>query len=104
MWATIDGESAVTIVVLGEDEAHPLLGAYALEGLNLAMAPEARRTTTTHMIPYQEAAAHSLPTFFRHRAVGPMRLHPTSALLLAAVLSLGLGRLLFHVGADGDAG
>ena len=27
-WATIDGESVVTIVVFGKDEAPPLLGAY----------------------------------------------------------------------------
>ena len=33
-WATIDGESVVTIVVFGEDEAPPLLGAYTLEGLD----------------------------------------------------------------------
>ena len=31
-WATIDGTSEVTIVVLGEDDAPSLLGAYTLEG------------------------------------------------------------------------
>ena len=38
-WATIDGESVVTIVVFGQDEAPPLLGAYTLEGLALGGGP-----------------------------------------------------------------
>ena len=48
-WATIDGESVVTIVVFGEDEAPPLLGAYTLEGQALAVDPEAQRLVPTHM-------------------------------------------------------
>ena len=51
-WATIDGESVVTIVVFGEDEAPPLLGAYTLEGLALAVDPEAQRLVPTNMILY----------------------------------------------------
>ena len=51
-WATIDGESVVTIVVFGEDEAPPLLGAYTLEGLALAVDPEAQRLVHTSMILY----------------------------------------------------
>ena len=51
-WATIDGESVVTIVVFGEDEAPPLLGAYTLEGLALAVDPEAQRLVPTSMILY----------------------------------------------------
>ena len=51
-WATIDGESVVTIVVFGGDEAPPLLGAYTLEGLALAVDPEAQRLVPTHMILY----------------------------------------------------
>ena len=51
-WATIDGESVVTIVVFGEDEAPPLLGAYTLEGLALAVDPEAQRLVPTHLIMY----------------------------------------------------
>ncbi len=50
--ATIDGESVVTIVVFGEDEAPPLLGAYILEGLALAVDPEAQRLVPTQMILY----------------------------------------------------
>ena len=42
-WATIDGESVVTIVVFGQDESPLLLGAYTLEGLALAVDPEAQR-------------------------------------------------------------
>ncbi len=37
--ATIDGRTAPTIVVFGEEEAHALLGAYTLEGLRLAVDP-----------------------------------------------------------------
>ena len=51
-WATIDGESIVTIVVFGEDDAPALLGAYTLEGLALAVDPEAQRLVPTHMIMY----------------------------------------------------
>ena len=51
-WATIDGESVVTIVVFGEEEAPPLLGAYTLEGLALAVDPEAQRLVPTSMILY----------------------------------------------------
>ena len=51
-WATIDGESVVTIVVFGQDEAPPLLGAYTLEGLALAVDPEAQRLAPTQMIMY----------------------------------------------------
>ena len=51
-WAMINGESVVTIVVFGEDEAPPLLGAYTLEGLAQAVDPEAQRLMPTHMILY----------------------------------------------------
>ena len=37
--ATIDGRSIPTLVVFGEDDADPLLGAYTLEGLRLAVDP-----------------------------------------------------------------
>ena len=50
--ATIDGKSVTTIVVFGEDEAPPLLGAYTLEGLALAVDPEAQRLVPTNMILY----------------------------------------------------
>ena len=38
-WATIDGESVVTIVAFGEDNAPPLLGAYTLEGAGSGGGP-----------------------------------------------------------------
>ena len=41
--ATIDGTSVTTIVVFGEDDASPLLGAYTLEGLGLAVDPLGQR-------------------------------------------------------------
>ncbi len=37
--ATINGRSIPTIVVFGEDGADPLIGAYTLEGLRLAVDP-----------------------------------------------------------------
>ena len=50
--ATINGDSVTTIVVFGADEAPPLLGAYTLEGLALAVDPEAQRLVSTSMILY----------------------------------------------------
>lgn len=50
--ATIDGKSVTTIVVFGGDETPPLLGAYTLEGLALAVDPEAQRLVPTNMILY----------------------------------------------------
>lgn len=51
-WAVIDGESIVTIVVFGADDAPALLGAYTLEGLALAVDPVAQRLVPTHLILY----------------------------------------------------
>ena len=50
--ATINGESEVTIVVFGEDEAPALLGAYTLEGLALAVDPVEQRLVPTDLIMY----------------------------------------------------
>ena len=41
--ATIDGETVTTLVVFADDHAAPLLGAYALEGLRLAVDPFGQR-------------------------------------------------------------
>ena len=51
-WATINGTSEVTLVVFGDDDAPPLLGAYTLEGLRLAVDPVAQRLVPTHLIMY----------------------------------------------------
>jgi len=52
-WLTAGGLICeVTIVVFGEDEAPPLLGAYTLEGLALAVDPTSQRLVPTHMILY----------------------------------------------------
>ena len=51
-WATIDGESEVTIVVFGEDNAPPLLGPYTLEGLALAVDPSSQRLVPASLIMY----------------------------------------------------
>ena len=51
-WATIDGESVVTIVAFGEDNAPSLLGAYTLEGLALAVDPSSQRLVPANLIMY----------------------------------------------------
>jgi clan AA aspartic protease len=49
---TINGEAVTTLVVFGEDNAPPLLGAYTLEGLLLAVDPVNQRLVPTHAILY----------------------------------------------------
>lgn len=56
-WATIDGESVVTLVVFGEDNAPVLLGAYTLEGLRLAVDPVEQRLVEAQLIMYTRDAA-----------------------------------------------
>ena len=50
--ATINGDRVTTIVVFGADEGPALLGAYTLEGLALAVDPEAQSLVPTSMILY----------------------------------------------------
>ena len=49
-WATIDGESEITIVAFGEDSAPPELGAYTLEGLALVVDPSSQRLVPANLI------------------------------------------------------
>ena len=56
-WATIDGESVVTLVVFGEDDSPILLGAYTLEGLCLAVDPVEQRLVEAQLIMYLKGAA-----------------------------------------------
>ena len=51
-WVTIDGEREMTVVVFGADDAPPLLGAYTLEGLALAVDPVEQRLVPTQLILY----------------------------------------------------
>ena len=51
-WAAIDGESIITIVAFGADNAPPLLGAYTLEGLALAVDPTTQRLVPANLIMY----------------------------------------------------
>ena len=37
--ATVDGRTVTTLVLFGNDDVEPLLGAYTLEGLQLAVDP-----------------------------------------------------------------
>ena len=46
------GESVTTIVVFGEENSPPHLGAYTLEGLALAVDPVEQRLVPTHLILY----------------------------------------------------
>ncbi len=42
-WIRVGGRAEITLLVFGEPDATPLLGAYALEGLRLAPDPVGRR-------------------------------------------------------------
>ena len=52
IWATVDGESTTTIVLFGGEGTPPLLGAYTLEGLLLAVDSVNERLVPTHGILY----------------------------------------------------
>ena len=49
---TVDGESVTTLVVFGEDDAPPLLGAYTLAGLALAVDPVDQRLIPGGALPW----------------------------------------------------
>ena len=83
----------------GQGEAPTLPGACTLEGLALAVDPEAQRLVPTHTVLYQVEGP--LPGCERRGRSG---LRGLSLTLLPAVLNLGLFRLLPHVGSDGDPG
>lgn len=42
-WIRVDGRAVITLVVFGEEDVEPLLGAYTLEGVRLAADPVGRR-------------------------------------------------------------
>jgi len=48
---TVNGASVTTLVVFGEDNAPPLLGAYTLEGLALAVDPVDQRLIPCDLLP-----------------------------------------------------
>ena len=50
--ATVNEESAATLAVFGGDDAPPLLGAYTLAGLGLAVDRVAQRLVPTSLIMY----------------------------------------------------
>lgn len=51
-WATIGDVTEVTLVAFGEKDGPPLLGAYTLEGLGLAVDPVAGRLVSAELIMY----------------------------------------------------
>ena len=65
-WLRIDGKSVITLVVFGAEDASPLLGAYALEGLLLAPDPVGQRLvpvegllmTQTEAPPVEKLTVH----------------------------------------------
>ena len=46
-WARIDGRSVITLVIFGDEEVLPLLGAYTLEGLRLGVDTVNQRLVQT---------------------------------------------------------
>ena len=50
-WASVDGESVITLVAFAEDDAMVLLGAYTLEGLSLAADPVTQRLVPVEVHP-----------------------------------------------------
>jgi clan AA aspartic protease len=42
-WIEVEGKRVITIVIFGEEDSPPLLGAYTLEGVRLAPDPVNRR-------------------------------------------------------------
>lgn len=55
--ATVNGETVTTQVAFGEDGSLPLLGAYTLEGLTLAVDPSTQRLISNERIMYACHAA-----------------------------------------------
>ena len=51
-WASVTGDSVITLVIFGEEDGPALLGAYTLEGLALAVDPVEQRLVPTHLILY----------------------------------------------------
>ena len=51
-WTTIGDVTAITQVVFGAEDSPPLLGAFTLEGLLLAVDPVQQRLVPTHAIMY----------------------------------------------------
>ena len=51
-WASVNGDSVITLVIFGEEDGPALLGAYTLEGLALAVDPVEQRWVPTHLILY----------------------------------------------------
>ena len=59
-WLRIDGQSVTTLVVFGDEGIEPLLGAYSLQGLMLAVdTPNERLVSTDGLLMRQSAV---LPT------------------------------------------
>lgn len=50
--ATINGSTVTTLVIFAEDDVPPLLGAYTLEGLGLAVDPVNQRLIPAKLILY----------------------------------------------------
>ena len=55
--ATLGDQSVTTVVAFGEEGSPPLLGAYTLEGLGLAVDPIMQRLVPARLIMYQRALA-----------------------------------------------
>ena len=49
-WIRIDGRSVITLVVFGDEDIRPLLGAYSLQGLMLAVDTPNERLVRTEAL------------------------------------------------------
>ena len=56
-WLRIDGQSVMTLVVFGDEGIEPLLGAYSLQGLMLAVDTPNERLVSTDGLLMQQSAA-----------------------------------------------
>lgn len=55
-WIRIDGRAVITLVVFGDEEVQPLLGAYSLQGLMLAVDTPYERLVRTEALLMQQPA------------------------------------------------
>ena len=55
-WLRIDGQSVTTLVVFGDEGIEPLLGAYSLQGLMLAVDTPNERLVSTDALLMQQSA------------------------------------------------
>ena len=66
-WVRLDGQAAIRLVVFGEADEEPLIGADTLEGLLLAVDPVGRRLVPTEGLLMRHAGASASVRLWRGR-------------------------------------